>query len=165
MHTGDPLLWDIVVKAATGGVPSVEELLYAEAALGSPVALDRANACEAILRRSTLKTQRTAALTVLESLCLASENEDYVVVLLNAMLYARNLTFRNPSRMRDFVLRSVRSPKAPIRTNAVELVEQLARAGDRQSLDALRALTRDPDSNVRSNAIVSLRNLGASADS
>jgi HEAT repeat protein len=162
MRSGDERLWDIVTKAGIGASLSSEELGYAEAALRSPLALDRSNACEALLRRSTSDTQRAAAFEALEALCLASADEDYVVILLNAMLYTRNFAFRSPSRIRDFLVRSGRSRNGHIRTNAVELIEPIARGGDREALDLIKGLARDENANVRSNALLSLRNLGVS---
>jgi len=160
MCTGDKKLWDIVDKAGTTSCLSAEELAYAELHLKSSLPEDRANACEAILRCSRSHAQRAAAVLALEELCLNSADEDYVMTLLIALMYARTAVFSNPVGMRQFVMRSGRSPKSHIRADAADAVWVLAKADDREAVELLRSLTIDEDEGVRGNAVYYLKKLG-----
>lgn len=80
--------------------------------------------------------------------------------LLVALMYARKAAFSNPVGMRQFVMRSGRSPKYYIRANAIDLVEVLAKGGDRDALELLKSLANDEHMTVRNNAVISLRKFG-----
>jgi hypothetical protein len=160
MDSSDERLWDIVDKAASTSFLSAEELAYAEESLKSPIPVNRANACEAILRCSRAQAQREAAVRTLEELCLNSAEQDYVMTLLIALMYARTAVFSNSMGMKLFVMRLGHSSKYYFRANATDSVWVLAEAGDRDAVQLLRLLANDEDERVRKNASYYLRKLG-----
>ncbi len=161
MVPGDERLWDIWYKAGTTGYLNAEELAYAEGHLRSSIAQDRANACEVMLRCSRSHAQRAAAVKALEELCLDSAaDEDHVMTLLIALMYARTAGFSNPTGMRQFVMRCGRSSKYYIRADAADAVWVLAKVGDREAVELLRSLASDEDEAVRSNGRYYLKKLG-----
>jgi hypothetical protein len=153
-------LWEITEKAGHSIPLSADELGFAESCLTAPDSGVRANACEVIFRASESPQAKSLALNELEHLCRNTSEEDYAVTLLNVLLYVSLDDIVTRAPLRGFVFRSASSTRWPIRTNAVSVLERLARTGDREALRKIEHLAEDDDDNyVQTNARNSLGRL------
>jgi hypothetical protein len=152
-------LWEIAEKAGRSLPLSKEELEFAEGCLAAPRAQERASACEILLRSSESEVTRHRALAEVEHLCQEAREEDWGVTLLNALLYVSPDDLTKGPTLSAFILRCASSPGWAMRTNAVSLLEVLARLGNGEAKRLIKGLAYDANDYARMNALNALARL------
>ncbi len=163
MESHELRLWEIIERIGKGYDVSEDDLPFAETCLDAPEPQAQANACEILFRCSTSESVRCHALDRVEQLCANAAEEDYVVTLLIVMLYPPLSAFSNRTALKDFTVKCARSSRWQIRTNAVSVLQRLARTGDQDAIRLTTSLANDTNSYVRENAQNALQSLGEQA--
>lgn len=144
----------LIIKCRAKKKLTAVDLAVAERVLESLNFSEKLIGCEALIRYSESAISKERALAEFESLCKQALEDSSLQdpTLLYSLSFVPDPCFIGNKVFREITLRSATDVNLGARTNAMVLLERLARLGDTEAVEILRRSLHDSHEYVRNNA-------------